>query len=265
MATNLGQMLAVAQAFASPQQQRALAESESKKKEFQVQKEKTRQRKEFEALMEKLMKEASGEEGMFGGALGKVGKLLSFIPAIGTGWGAGLQALEGFGKADAQKEALKGIMKDPRFAKYKGTWLGDAASQFKKDVKGLEGQINPLATGLSTLGQSWMSGKIAQGIGKGAKSTFEKLAESDTPFKDLARPFKKTGLTKEGWGATEYTPRKDLERNIHKLFGDFDLMDILSKAGDDKTSQAMAALPYLVQLAEESGEEVEFDPRSYFR
>ena len=61
-------------------------------------------------------------------------------------------------------------------------------------------------------------------------------------------------------------PLKNLMANV-KGGGlkDFDLMDILAEAGGDKTMMGMQALPYLLNLfGGEQGEEVGFDPRSYF-
>ena len=149
MATNFGQMLAAAQAYATPEQERKRAQSQAQESEFEVGKEKKSQMDELQALFEAELEKASGKKGMFGGAFGDIGKLLSFIPGVGTGVGAGLQALEGMGQAAGQKKALKGIMKDPRFAKYKGSYLGDPTKQYMKDVKGLAGDIDPLMTGLS--------------------------------------------------------------------------------------------------------------------
>ena len=58
MATNLGQMLAVAQAYASPEQQRKLAQSEAGKAEQTVESEKETQMAELQKLMEDEMKKA---------------------------------------------------------------------------------------------------------------------------------------------------------------------------------------------------------------
>ena len=56
---NFGEMLAVAQAYGTPEQQRALAQSESKKKEFEVEKEKRIEIARLPALMEAELKKAS--------------------------------------------------------------------------------------------------------------------------------------------------------------------------------------------------------------
>ena len=117
MATNFGQMLAAAQAYATPEQQRALAQSESKEKEFEVEKEKRKQMKELQDLMEAELEKASKGSDFFSG-IGDIGKLLSFIPGVGTGISAGLQAISGAGIAGKQKSQLKDLMKDPKFAKY---------------------------------------------------------------------------------------------------------------------------------------------------
>ena len=52
MATNFGQMLAAAQAYTAPQEQRAAAQSQSQQKEFEVEKEKTKQMEELQELIE---------------------------------------------------------------------------------------------------------------------------------------------------------------------------------------------------------------------
>ena len=343
MASNLGQMLAVAQAYATPDQQRKLAQSEAGRAEKVVEKEQKKQQSELQDLMEQLMQEASDEKGMFGGWAGGLGKLLSFIPGVGTGWGAGLQALEGMGQAKAQKEALRGAYRDPRFAKFKGTYLADPVKQYKKDVSSMIGQIDPTRTGLTSLASGLVSGQIAKGIGKGAKEMFaspgeisQELAQSygggegGVGFKPNVNVSKLNlmggpgvenvgGFTQKGFlgpkggiegqfvkGSPDFLegsmadtsgakyaqqqarigkgvsgkmfdiigdkklpigggPLKNLMANV-KGGGlkDFDLMDILAKAGED-TAPGMQALPYLLNLfGGEQGEEVGFDPRSYF-
>ena len=109
-----GQMLAAAQAFATPEQQRKLAQTQSQASEYAVGKEKKSQQEELEALMEAEMKKASEKKGKFG-FLGDLGKLAGFFM---PGVGAGLQALSGASQASSQKKALKKLMKDPKFAKY---------------------------------------------------------------------------------------------------------------------------------------------------
>ena len=266
MATNFGQMLAAAQAYATPEQQRALAQSESKEKEFEVEKEKRKQMKELQDLMEAELEKASKGSDFLSG-LGGLGKLLSFAM---PGLGAGISALSSAGMGLRQKSQLKDLMKSSKFEKYKGTWLSDPTSQYMKDVKGIRGDIDPLKTGLTTLGESWVSGQIGKGIGD-----------------ELGGMFKGGGVDASGysidptWGAETFSggaggPLKNLMANIKgggsigggglkNLFKDFYLMDILSEAGGDKTTQAMTALPYLIKLLGGEEEEQEFDARSYFQ
>ena len=114
---NFGQMLAAAQAYATPEQQRKQAQSEAQGADFEVEKEKKSQMKELQELMEKELAKASGKGGFFK-KLGDLGSLLGFIPGVGTAWSAGLGAISGAGQANAQKKALKNLMKSKDFAKY---------------------------------------------------------------------------------------------------------------------------------------------------
>ena len=103
---NFGQMLAAAQAYATPEQERMKAQSQSQAAEYEVGKEKKSQQKELEALMQAELEAASGKGGFFK-KLGNLGSLLGFIPGVGPMVSAGLGAVSGMGQADAQKKALK--------------------------------------------------------------------------------------------------------------------------------------------------------------
>ena len=102
MATNFGQMLAAAQAQYAPEQERQFAQSQAQTAGREVERQKKTQIEELQALFEAEMEKASKSKGIFGGHFGNIGKLLSFIPGVGTGVGAGLQALEGMGQAAGQ-------------------------------------------------------------------------------------------------------------------------------------------------------------------
>jgi hypothetical protein len=261
--TNLGQMLAVAQAYSTPEQQRRIAQTEGQQKEFEVAKEKKSQMDELQALMEAEMKRASEKGGVFK-KLGDLGKILSFIPGVGTGWSAGLGAISGAGQAAAQKIALNKLRKDSRFAKYKGTWLDDPTKAFMKDVKGTAGDINPLTTGLTSYATSKLTGDLAGKIGGKFKGMFKGPSQiteqglADNPWLTQADEFGdiewtgdiSTALDKEG-------PFKNLMANIERgggigggglrdLFKDFDLMEMVGKSG--RGLDNIAALPVLLQL-----------------
>ena len=285
---NFGQMLAAAQAYAAPQEQRAMAQSQSQQKEFEVEKEKKSQLNELQALMEAEMKRASDKKGPFGG-LGKIGKLVSFFnPAVG----AAFETLSATGQAGAQKKALKKLMKDPKFAKYKGTWLDDPTKLFMKDVKGLASDIDPLMTGLTSFATSKVTGDIAKGIGDKFKGAFAK----GTPMEELGISEQITGkaggvgirpdllgkggaldLSKtldprfapggvEGIGG-KFDVLSDTENimsggGLKDLFKDFDLMDIIGEAGEG--AENLQSIPLLMQLFGDKQGGMEFDPRSYF-
>ena len=291
---NFGQMLAAAQAFATPEQQRNIAQTQSQSAEFEVKKEKKSQMDELQDLMEKAMQEASDKKGMFGG-LGNLGKLISFIPGIGTGVGAGMQALSGFGQAKGQKDALKKLLKDPKFAKYKGTWLGDPTKQYLKDVEGLAGDIDPLKTGLTSLATSMASGKIAKGIGEKFKEAFSRgtpIGQVDVSEQITGKAggvgFKGDLLSDKiggtGFKATDMFNRFDSLSKGRAMFdvlgdtsniaaggglkelfgGDSDwLMDLIGQAGEGQEN--LQSLPLLLQMFGGGGEGMEFDPQSYFK
>ena len=166
-----GQMLAAAQAFATPEQQRKVAQTQSQGADFEVKKEKKSQMEELQAMMEAELKRASNKGGFFKN-LGNLGKVLGFIPGVGTLASGLIGGIAGAGQAGAQKKALKKLMKDPKFAKYKGSWLGDPTKEYLKDVKGLASDIDPLKTGLSSLATSMASGKMMEGIGDKVKGAF---------------------------------------------------------------------------------------------
>ena len=266
MAT-FGQMLAASQAFAAPDQQRKQAQSESMAAEFEVEKEKKSQMEELQALMEAEMKKASEKKGPFG-ALGDIGKLAGFFM---PGVGAGLQALSSAGQAGAQKKALKKLMKDPKFAKYKGTWLGDPTKGYLKDVEGLAGDIDPLKTGLSSFATSMAAGKMMKGIGDKVGGMFKGTPLVDDLGYSIDPTFGDTAATFTGGAGA---PMKNLMANIKvgggigggglkDLFKDFNLMEEMSKGV--KGQENLQSLPLLLQmLGVGGGGNVEFDPQSYF-
>ena len=263
MATNLGQMLAVAQAYASPEQQRKIAQSEAGKAEQTVESEKETQMAELQKLMEDEMKKASDEKGIFGGWAGGLGQLLSFIPAVGTGWGAGLQALEGMGQAKAQKDALRKLSRNPKFAKYAGTWLSDPMKEYKKDISSLMGEIDPLKTGLSSLATGLITGQIGKGITKGAKQMFKgsgtQLGESTIKGVEAGEGMGDVSVT-DIVGKMKYDTKGPVKNLIANIKGgklkDADLMNIIGQVGGGVAG--LEALPALFELFEgDKGQGVE--------
>ena len=52
---------------------------------------------------------------------------------------------------------------------------------------------------------------------------------------------------------------------LKSLFKDFDIMELLEGAGTGKSMENLQALPLLMQLFGDQGQEQEFDARSYFQ
>jgi len=291
MAT-FGQMLAASQAYGSPDAQRKLAQTDSLKSEYEVGVQKKSQQQELQALMEEELAKASGSGGW--GLLGDLGKVLSFVPGIGTGVGAGLQALSGAGTAGSQKSKLEKLMKGSKFDKYKNSWLGDPTKAYMKDVKGLAGNIDPLKTGLTSLATSMVTGKIAKGIGEKFKGAFtpetavsgiegQSLIDTGIPgsmdgsfslddrlsgkvgkvginLGDLTKPDLLAGLDKSALGSR--IAGSTIEASgLKGLFKDFDLMDILEGAGEG--TENLQALPLLLQMFGSGGGQ-ESDASGYF-
>ena len=248
MATNFGQMLAAAQAYTAPQEQRAAAQSQSQQKEFEVEKEKTKQMEELQELIEAEMNRAS-RGSWLERKLGGFGKILSvFNPTVG----AGLQSLSSFGTASRQKKALKKLMKDPKFAKYSGTWLADPTKSFMKDVKGMADDINPFKTGLTSLATSLAAGKIGKGVGEQFGGLFKGGAEGAEFIKDASdKMVKNPDYIAPTFTGGEGGPFKNLLAKIQGKqggFQDFDLLKAIGEGADDMDN--LAALPLLVSLFE---------------
>tara|TARA_R110000824_G_scaffold172942_2_gene350914 strand:- start:340 stop:1212 length:873 start_codon:yes stop_codon:yes gene_type:complete len=288
MAT-FGQMLAASQAYATPEAQRKLAQTDSLKSEHEVGVQKKSQQQELEALMEEQLAKASGSGGW--DMLGNLGKVLSFVPGIGTGVGAGLQALSGAGTAGSQKSKLEKLMKSSKFDKFKNSWLGDPTKAYMKDVKGLAGDIDPLKTGLSSFATSMVTGDIAKGIGEKFKGAFTP-SEVGISEQITGQPggvgIKADFLGGKGGGfdiGKTLDPRftsgefikpggfdvldnklmtQVAPQGLKSLFKDFDIMDIIGGAGEGKGIENLQALPMLMQLFGDSGGGMDFSSGSYF-
>ena len=102
-----GQMLAAAQAFATPEQQRKVAQTQSQGADFEVKKEKKSQMEELQAMMEAELKRASNKGGFFKN-LGNLGKVLGFIPGVGTLASGLIGGIAGAGQAGAAVGARAG-------------------------------------------------------------------------------------------------------------------------------------------------------------
>ena len=280
MAT-FGQMLAAAQAYSTPEQQKKIAASEALEKQYEVEKEKKSQQQELQSLIEKGLKESSKSRW---GVLGKIGKAASFFnPTLA----AAISTISDVGTAVDQKSALKKLIKDPKFAKYKNTWLGDPTKAFLKDVKGIAGDINPLMTGLTSLATSKLTSDIGGKISGKFKDAFTPSGGISAPgaegvSQQLALPdiTKSLGgggggvgfdfdLLKEGFtggvkdfgftgGATAAAP------GLKGLFKDFDIMEMLEGIGDG--TENLAALPALMQLfGIGGGGSSDYDASKYFQ
>ena len=261
---NFGQMLAAAQAYATPEQQRKVAQTQAMGAEREVAKEKKSQMEELQALMEAEMAKAAKEEGGLG-FLGDIGKLVGFLnPTIG----AGLSALGGASQAKGQKEAVEALMNDPKFAKYKGTWLSDPTKKFQEQAKELSEEIDPLKTGIASFGTSLAAGKAAKGMGSKLKGMFKPgTTLADTALSNMNMPGGGTG----GISVTDIVgglkgggggPFENLMGNIgagggvfkgglKNLFQNFDLMDVLGQSG--KVGMDTAALNSLMKLISPGG------------
>ena len=270
---NFGQMLAASQAFLEPQKQKALAQSESEQKEFEVEKEKMNQIKILQDLMEKEMRKAS-RGSWLERKLGDFGKALGFFS---PGWGTALQTIGSTSQASRQKKALKGILDDPKFSKYKGTWLSDAVGGFKRDVRGMRESIDPFTTGLSTLASSLMTGKISKGVGEKLSDLFKTdvvtseeaivsdfLPEGDplTMKEGLVDPYMAEAVTERKFTKDVF---KNLWGNVKggRLKDTFNFEDIAGK--DNEEISNIVSLSLLYKMLDEQQGGQEFDPTSYFR
>tara|TARA_R110002020_G_scaffold102635_1_gene240868 strand:- start:2798 stop:3622 length:825 start_codon:yes stop_codon:yes gene_type:complete len=271
---NFGQMLAAAQAYATPQAEQKKAQSDAEKSERVVGKEKIKQKKELEALMELMAKEAEKKKGGFLSNLGGVGKLISaFMPGVG----AALSGLAEGDKARAQKKGLEAISSDARLRKYGGTWLSDPTEAFKKQTSDLADEIDPLSTALTTGAMDFGMGKAMGGVtdslfkGQGAQ-----LAES------TMEGFK----AGEGLGGLDVTnivsglqsdagPMKNLMANIKEfgggigegsvkgLFEGMDMKDILKQLSG--TGAGATQLQAILEMLQNQGDEtVSFNAGDYF-
>ena len=267
------QMLASISALQSPQRGMRIAQPDFIKSQFAVKKGKQGQQKEFQALMEEQLAKASDSGGW--DLLGDLGKVLSFVPGLGTGVGAGFQALSAAGTAGSQESKLEKLMKSSKFDKFKNSWLGDQTEAYMEKVKGLAGDIAPLMTGLTTGAAAYGTGKIKGKIGE----QFTDMFKGDTVLPDVITDTGSSmeitpgetirGFTEGAGGGIE-----NLIANIKggggigggglkDLFKDFDLMDILGEGV--KGQENLQALPLLMQMFSGGGQEMDFDAQSYFQ
>ena len=257
---NFAQMLATAQAGIAPAQQQILAESKEKESGREVKQEKTKQIAALQKLMEEAIAAAAKKkkgffERAFGGDIAKLldsdivrGVIGATVP-FGRLVTSTLSGIEGVNQAKAQKKALKGILNDPRYSKYKGSYLSNPLKSFHKEVEGLRSEIDPTLSGLAGFGSQFATQTM---MGKG---------------RDM---FKGGGV--DGVGATfgggKGGPMKNLWGNITKelspdgLFSK-EAMKNLSMEDFSKYAEDLPSLLALLQ-GDSGSEDVSFDPRSYF-
>tara|TARA_R110000824_G_scaffold274005_3_gene462624 strand:- start:6567 stop:7355 length:789 start_codon:yes stop_codon:yes gene_type:complete len=253
-----GQMLASINALQSPQTGIRIAQPDFIKSQFAVKKEKQSQQKEFQALMEEELAKASDSGGW--GLLGDLGKAISFIPGVGTGLGAGFQALSAAGTASSQKSALEDTLQSSRaFSKYANTWLGDDALAYKQNIKDLAGDIDPLMTGLTTGAAAYGTGKIKGKIGE----QFADMFKGDTVLPDVITDTGSSmeitpGETIRGFTEGAGGGIKNLIANIKEgggigegglkeLFSGFNMDDLLGEIDDD-TFEKLLQFPAFFQM-----------------
>ena len=251
---NFGQMLSVAQAYGTPEQQRKIAETQSMRAESEVKDVKKKQMEELEALMEQAMKEAESKKGRFGN-LGDLGKVVGlFNPMIG----AGLSSIGAGSQARGQQKALKALMNDPRFAKYKGSYLSDPTKQFQEEALALSKEIDPLKTGAATFTTALASGKAG-------KKLLDPIYQSGKDILSLEDPM---GGQKFGSGGM-----KNLWSNIKELsplesaFEGFDVEKALGEAfgAESKLEELGENLPMLLKMFGQGGGLSSFDFSELFK
>jgi len=248
------QMLASINALQSPQTNVRLSQPDFIKSQFAVKKEKQSQQKEFQALMEQELAKASDSGGW--GFLGDLGSLVSFFnPVIG----AALTTAGATGTAARQKSKLGDTLQSSRaLSKYANTWLGDEALAYKKNIKDLAGDIDPLMTGLTTAATSYGTGKVSGKIGE----QFGDLFKGDTVLPDVITDTGSSmeitpGETIRGFTEGAGGPLKNLRANIKEgggglkgvkeLFSDWDMESLLDDI-DDTTFDKLLQVPAFFQM-----------------
>ena len=268
----------VAQSLAAPELQRLLAESKGEQATFEVEKEKKKQISALQKKMEDALKAAQKKRkkrGFFSRAFGgDIAKFLdkdltrtilgSFIPG-GKFLTAGLKGFEAGREAKEQKSALKSLLKSPEFSKYGTTWLKDPTKSYLTDVERLKSQIDPTQAGLGAAGTQYALSSMADWGGEKMGDLFKGPGGVDA-----------SGFSVDPtWGAETFSggaggPLKNLMANIKGggLEGKFNFKDMMSSIGAGEkggSMQWMQALPSLLSMLQGGeGEEIDFDPRSYF-
>ena len=279
---NLAQMMAAAQAMQQGQEQRSQASSDFAESERAVKKEKKFQIEKLQKEMKAALKAASKKKGLFGG-LNKFSKLLKFVPGFGDIASAALSGVGSFSQAKAQKKALERLSSDPRFKKYSSTFLSDPTKSFQKDVSKLAGEIDPLKTGITSLGSSLVAGKLMGNLGDKIGGMFNKAGDvaaegagsiaDDLVYKgDVPLMSSKVDIANIGEAATDKFSLKDIlekakgsETPLKDIFKDFNLKDALSGMNEKELTANIATIQQLYDFFSEDGAEVDFDARSYFQ
>lgn len=274
---NLAQMMAAAQAMQQGQEQRSQASSDFTESERAVKKEKKFQIEKLQKEMEAALKSASKKKGRLGG-LSKLGKILKFVPGVGTLASAALGGIGSFSQAKAQKKALEGLLSDPRFSKYSSTFLSDPTKSFQKDASKLAGEIDPLKTGITSLGSSLVAGKLMGNLGDKIGGMFDKAGdaaiEGATEVTGDLIPTSNSFLNLEDLSktATDKFSFKDIfekakgsETPLKDIFKDFNLKDALSGMDEKELTANIASIQQLYDFFSEDGAELDFDARSYFQ
>ena len=279
----------VAQSLAAPELQRLLAESKGEQATFEVEKEKKKQISALQKKMEDALKAAQKKRkkrGFFSRAFGgDIAKFLdkdltrtilgSFIPG-GKFLTAGLKGFEAGREAKEQKSALKSLLKSPEFSKYGTTWLKDPTKSYLTDVERLKSQIDPTQAGLGAAGTQYALSSMAdwggEKMGDLFKSSGTQLGESTIGGIEAGKGMGDIDVT-DLVGKMKYDtqgPLKNLMANIKGggLEGKFNFKDMMSSIGAGEkggSMQWMMALPSLLSMLQgDEGEEIDFDPRSYF-
>ena len=165
---NLAQMLAASQAMLNPSIEARKVELEKEKTNIEVGKAKRRQAAKLQAEMEAAIRKATKRRKRgFGRFFSGLGKLLSFIPGVGTAVGAGISGLGSALQAKQQRMGLRELRKSGAFDKYKKSWLGSPSKQFMQSVRTQEKDIDPFSAFTNTFGAGLIGGGIAKGLSKG--------------------------------------------------------------------------------------------------
>jgi len=276
-------IVASSQAYAAPAQHEILSRSKEKETGRVVKKEKTKQINELMELMEAQMRAAQKKKkGFFEKAFGgDIARLLdsdivrmaigSLVPFGGLATSL-ISGMEAGNQAKSQKDALKDIINDPRYSKYKGSYLANPVKGFKTEVQDLRSQINPGLSALTSFGTQFAMQKMMSKGAEAFKGAGADLGwvKGDGVFKNIGTNIKDFTNWEKGAGLgnlktllTDTDAVRSLRENIVPEGKGF--KDLIKDISTDDLKKMSKDLPSLLALIQGGGDEdVPFDQRSYF-